>query len=197
MKKIIILLFPFFLCFSQEKSKVIFNDGSEKIGEFVIRKPTFANSSSRLLIISKETKTKYSLNEISKVIIYSENDSLQYEVIDVKTNFNDKKTEKKLGLLAFRGNKINLYYVEETIHSGGAIGMGMVYDSGEAYAKKTSENTAYNIGYIYGAGARGIKKRVRDYFTDCKQLIEKVENDIISKDKTIDIIMFYENNCGM
>lgn len=199
MKKIIILLLIIFTIntsFSQEKSKVIFNDGSEKIGEFIIRKPFFANSSSRMLIISNETKKKYTLNDVAKVIVYSGKDSLTYEVIDIKTNYNDKKTEKKLGLLAYRGTKINLYYVEETIHSGGAIGISSVYNSGEAYAKKTNDTIAYNIGYIYGAGARGIKKRVRDYFTDCPKLIDNVENDVIEKDKTIDIIKFYEDNCG-
>lgn len=199
MKKIIVLLSILFqsgVCLGQEISKVILNDGSEKVGEFTIRKPTFANSSSKLLIISKETKKKYTLKEVSKVTVYRENDSLYYEVLDVKTNFSDKKTEKKLGLLAFKGNKINLYYVEETIHSGGSVGIGMIYNSGEAYAKKTSEGTAYNIGYIYGAGARGIKKRVRDYFTDCKQLIKNVDDDTIKKDNTLDMVLFYEKNCG-
>lgn len=177
--------------------KITFKDGKETTGIFKISKPFFANSSSTIMLISKETKEKYTLDEFSNVIVYGDKQFLYYEVIDVKINFSDKKTEKKLGLVAFAGNKMNVYYISETIHSGGTVGIHSVSGSFETYVKKLDDKVAYNMGYIYGAGARGIKKRVKDYFTDCPKLIENVENEVIKKEETIEMAKFYESNCGI
>ena len=51
------------------------------------------------------------------------------------------------------------------------------------------------MGYIYGAGQRGIKKRVRDYFTDCPTLINKVDTNEIPKKEIEEIVLFYELKC--
>ena len=90
-----------------------------------------------------------------------------------------------------------MYYIAETIHSGGAIGVfTMSYGYKETYIKKSKDSIAYNMGYIYGAGERGIKKRVRDYFYDCPKLVELVDNDNIDKHNTFQIVKYYEENCN-
>lgn len=61
--------------------------------------------------------------------------------------------------------------------------------------KKNEDTIAYNLGYIYGVQARGILKRVEDYFTDCPQLIDLVKNNKIKKTETIKMVEFYEKNC--
>lgn len=175
---------------------ITFKDGTQKTGTYSIRQATFSNSSSSVKLVSKEPKEKIPLEDFESVTVYTEKEELHYFVIDVKKNFNDKKTEKKLGLLVYSGPKIKMYHVSETIHSGGSFGVSFSSGSYNTYLKKTNDSTAYNMGYIYGAGARGIKKRVRDYFTDCPALIEKVDKDIIDKDKTMDMVKFYENNCN-
>lgn len=192
----IICLFIVSTIYSQDKTTINFNDGTSKTGEYTLRKPTFANSSSRLMAVSKDKKEKYTMDKFSSVIVYKDGKELFYEVIDVKTNFDDKKTEKKLGFVAYGSPKMKVYFVAETIHAGGTVGMHSTYGSSETYVKRAKDSIAYNMGYIYGAAARGIKKRVQDYFTDCPKLIEQVENDSIDKKDIKAIIEFYEKNCG-
>lgn len=200
MKKVLFHLFIILFCtvtFSQQKMKIILNDGTEKIGVFKIDMPAFGNNSSATFVKSIETKEKYKLKDFSSIIVYSENGNSCYEVIDVKTNFSDRKTSKKLGLIEYVGSKMEIFYVAETVHSGGGVGgFGTVGGMFHKFIKKTDDKVAYNMGYIYGAGARGIKKRVRDYFTDCPKLIENVDKDVINKDNLIEIVKFYETNCG-
>ncbi|MEN9909541.1 MAG: hypothetical protein RLZZ540_2690 [Bacteroidota bacterium] len=183
-------------CFCQEKTMLFFKDGSTKTGMYKIRKKTFTNDSSNMVILNNDTDEKYTLDDITVAIVFKNSLEYYYEVINVKKNFNDKKTEKKLGLLAYKSPKINMYYIAEAIYSGGTVGMGMMYGTNEKYVQKSKDSIAYNLGYIYGAGERGIKKRVRDYFTDCPNLVELVDNNKIEKYDTLQIIKYYEDNCA-
>lgn len=96
----------------------------------------------------------------------------------------------------FKGSKIDLYYVPVYIYQGGTTGLFTTLRGGyESFVRRKNDKVSYNMGYIYGAGQRGIKKRVKDYFTDCPLLIEKVMNDEIPKKETNKIVLFYELNC--
>ena len=183
-------------CFGQEKMIITFNDGTQKTGEYIIRKPTFAESSSRTIVVTKDKSERYELDQFLSVEVHKDDKILFYKVIDVKVNFNDQKTKKKLGLLAYSGEKISVYDVAETIHTGGTVGMHMISGSYETYIKRKKDDIAYNMGYIYGAGARGIIKRARDYFTDCTNLIQQLEDEVINKKDIKAIVEFYEKNCG-
>lgn len=172
--------------------KITLNNGEIKTGIYEI-KNTRLNFHSKTRIVSK--KEKYKIDNIKNVVIYSENDSIFMKVIATKKYLNSK-TKNKLAQIAFIGKKIELYYVSEIMYSGGAISL-FITTSGyfEKYVKRKNEEMAYNMGYIYGAGQRGIKKRVRDYFKECPKLIEKIDNNEIPKKETIKIAQFYENNC--
>lgn len=200
MKKTLLVIAIFFGLIAangQNKMTVTFNDGTQKTDVYSIRTGTFSNSSSSTKLVSRNPTVKIPLEDFASVVVYDQDKELQYVVIDVKTNFNDKKSEKKLGLLMYSGSKMSVYYVAETISTGGSFGVSFNSDSFETCVKKNKEDIAYNMGYIYGAGPRGIKKRVRDYFADCPELIEKVDNDSIEKTKTIEMVEFYEKNCGL
>lgn len=204
-----VLFFCFCLANAQQKMTVTFKDGTQKTGMYKIRTGTFSNSSSSTMLVSKSPNEKINLDGFASVLVYAEDKELQYVVIDVKTNFNDKKTEKKLGLLAYAGPKISMYYVAETIGTGrsfggpggvsvgGPVGVSFNSDSDNTYLQKANEKIAYNMGYIYGAGPRGIKKRVRDFFADCPSLVQMVDNDEIDKKETLEMVKFYESNCGL
>lgn len=199
LKQKFLFLFLFFATtssFGQEKMIITFNDGTQKTGEYIIRKPAFAESSSRMMVVTKDKRERYELDQFSSVEVHKDDKIFFYKVIDVKVNFNDQKTKKKLGLLAYSGEKVSVYYVAETVHTGGTVGMHMVSGSYETYIKRKKDEIAYNMGYIYGAAARGIKKRARDYFTDCPDLIQQLEDDIIKKEDIKAIAEFYEKNCG-
>lgn len=192
----LLLLFTM-IAVGQDKMTITLNDGTQKTGVFSIRKGTFSNSSSSTKLVSRNPTVKIPLEDFVSVVVFKDSIELYYEVLNVKTNYNDKKTEKKLGLLAYAGPKMNVYFVAETIHSGGSFGVSFNSDTDNIYVKKKTDATSYNMGYIYGAGPRGIKKRVRDYFADCPTLVQMVDDDVIDKTKTIEIVQFYEKNCGM
>ncbi|MEY2867809.1 MAG: hypothetical protein RIR01_209 [Bacteroidota bacterium] len=184
-------------CFAQEKTMLFFKDGTTKTGIYKMRNKTLSNNSSSLVIVNKDTNEKYTLDDINAAVIFKDSLKYYFEVIDVKKYFDDKKTQKKLGQLAYSSPKINMYYVAEIVNSGGAIGVfAMSYGTQNTYIMKNKEAVAYNMGYLYGAGQRGIKKRVRDYFFDCPRLVEMVDDNTIDKFDTLQMVKYYEENCA-
>ncbi len=182
--------------FSQTKMKITLNNGIIKSGYYNLKTMTLGYPS-KPKIISTKTKEKYNIDDIESIIMYTETDSAYFEVIQTKKYTSTKKAELKLGQVLYQGNYIEVYAVSEIVYQGGAIGvMTTANPYNEKYVKRKNDEIAYNMGYIYGAGQRGIKKRVRDYFTDCPILIEKVDNNEIDKEETLEIALFYENNCG-
>jgi len=179
---------------SQNKMKITLNNGEIKTGVYEI-KNTWMSFPSKTRIVSKKGNEKYKIDKIKNVIIYTENDSIFMKVISTRKYLNSK-IKKELAQVRFIGENIKLYYVSETITSGGAIGL-FITSSGyfEKYVMKKNDDIAYNMGYIYGAGQRGIKKRVRDYFKDCPKLVEKINNNEIPKKETFKIALYYENHC--
>ena len=193
----ILILSLFTSClYSQSKMKINLNNGKIISGTYKFKRMSLGFPT-ETKIISTTEKKKYKLRDIKNLIVFMESDSVYMEVIDTKQNINSKETKKKLAKIGYDGEKIKLYYVSELIYQGGAIGnFTRINSYYESYVKRTSDNIAYNMGYIYGAGPRGIKKRVRDYFTDCSKLIEAVENNQIPKKETLRIAEYYDKNCS-
>ena len=178
------------------KMKVTFNNGKIDTGLYSIQRRTFIAGIPKTRVVSKKTRQKYKLNKIKNIIMYSGNDSIYFEVIKTKKYIKSKKAKNKLVQIGYVGNKIELFYASEFIYQGGSVGSINVSSYYETYVRRKNENIAYNMGYIYGAAQRGIKKRVREYFIDCPLLIEKVNNNEIPKKETLKIAKFYENNCN-
>lgn len=199
MKKLVLFFIVLgftFSSFGQSKMKIILNSGAVVHGEYWL-KMEHLGFPIKPRLISANSKEKYKLDKVKNLVIYTEKDSTVFKVIDTKKYLNSKKVEKRLASVEFIGNKIELYNVYELLYQGGAIGLNTSVDSyKEKYVKRTEDKIAYNMGFIYGAGQKGIKKRVRDYFIDCPELITKIDNNEIPKRETKIIVLFYENNCG-
>jgi hypothetical protein len=175
--------------------KITLNDGSVQSGIYEV-KNTILGYKIKPRIISATTKERYRLEEIQSIMMYTDTDSIPYEVIPVKKYMDSGRTEIKLAQVGYKGDQIELFYVSEIIYQGGPTGHFITTGAYcENYVKKTGDSLAYNMGYIYGAGQRGIKKRVREFFIDCPRLIEKVDKNEIPKKETLQITLFYENNC--
>ncbi|TVZ55151.1 hypothetical protein OD91_0395 [Lutibacter sp. Hel_I_33_5] len=201
MKKQILLLVILFSLngtFGQDKMKVKFSNGEVMIGEFEIKR--FYQQNTHL--IYKKNKMKYDLDFINNVIVINGKDSTKFHVISTKKYKKSKKIIKRLGVKKLTGENIELFYVPTTIHSFGfGFGFGgmmntVASESSEAFLKRTNDKIAYNMGYLFGVGQRGIKKRVREYFTDCPKLIALVNKNKIRKKNTFAIADYYEKNCG-
>jgi hypothetical protein len=113
------------------------------------------------------------------------------------------------------GNKAELFKTSATYYTGGigmgvggmngmggmgGMGMGMGVPMGTSqtvtyYVKKPNEDILTELG-AYNILTNNLKGKVKDYFADCKVLIEKLENREFKVRKGLkDIVNFYNNNC--
>ena len=108
------------------------------------------------------------------------------------------------------GNKAELFSTSFTYNSGfsggmgtggmgtGGIGIGMGMGGGSVthyYVKKTNEDRLTDLGE-YNPLINNLKAKVKDYFSDCKSLIEKLENrEFKVREGLEDIVNYYNNNC--
>lgn len=73
--------------------------------------------------------------------MYTDTDSIAYEVIAVKKYMNSNSTEIKLAQIRFKGEHIELFYVSEIIYQGGPVGSLITAGAYcEQYVKKAGEN---------------------------------------------------------
>lgn len=180
---------------SQVKMEITLNNGDLKKGVYKIKDNTLGWAT-KTKIVSRKTKEKYDLKDVRSIVMFLDGERIPYEVIRVKKYLDSPKSKLKLGQVGFKGERIALFYVSEYIYSGGTVGPVTFVDSyAETYLKKKDAGLAYNMGYLYGAGQRGIKKRVRTFFSDCATLVDKVEKNEIPRKDTIQIALFYENQC--
>lgn len=146
---LIVLLFISFNSYSQLKLNVIFNDGTEKMDYYKTK-------GDELLCLSNNKR--YHIDEIKEFTYYTEKDTTHYYVVDTKTYVNSKKSKKDIARKVYDGENIELYYIHyswTTMHTNSTMSFNS-YD--EAFVKRKGEKFVYNIGYIYGAGYKGIKK---------------------------------------
>ena len=184
---LITLLFIGYNSYSQLKLNVIFNDGTEKMDYYKAKgEELFALSNNK----------RYHIDELKELTYYTEKDTTHYYVVETKTYVKSKKSKKNIARKAYDGKNIELYYIHynwTTMHTNSIMSFNS-YD--EAFVRRKGEEFVYNIGYIYGAGYKGIKKRVKEYFTDCTVLVEKVKKNKIKKKNTLEIVKYYDENCG-
>ena len=94
------------------------------------------------------------------------------------------------------GNKAELYTTSATFNTGGMGGMGMGSQTVTFYyIKKPNEDRLTEFG-AYSPLTNDLKGRVISYFSDCKILIEKLENrEFKVREGLEDIVIFYNKNC--
>ncbi len=190
MKKLSLIIFLITIShnvFSQMKMRILFKDGSEKIDDYKYK-------GNELLSVSD--KKKYHIDDIRELYYYTKEDTLHYYVIDTKKYITSKNSNKRFAQKKFNGKNIELYYVHfnwTTLHPNSTVSFNNYYD--EAFVKRKDEEYAYNMGYIYGAAQKGIKKRVEAYFTDCPELIDRVKRNEIERKDTMEIVRYYDEYC--
>lgn len=100
------------------------------------------------------------------------------------------------------GTKAELYTTSATFNFGGMGtgmgGMGMGVGSQSVtyyYIKKPNEDRLTELG-AYSPLTNDLKGRVKTYFSDCKILIDKLENrEFKVREGLEDIVKFYNKNC--
>lgn len=176
---------------------ITLKNGTKHEGVYRVRLPRYGISAFK--IVGYRNKERYGLKDIEKVVIVDDKKEYLFEVIETKKYVDSKKAKLKFGQVMFIGQHITLYETVETIYSSSTGGGFIIQSTGNyqnSYAKKNGDSYAFNIGYIYGVGQKGIKKRLKAYFRDCPKLVNAVKNGLVEKKDVKTIIRFYENNCG-
>ncbi len=96
------------------------------------------------------------------------------------------------------GTKAELYTTSDTFNIGGmGTGMGGMGSQPVTfyYIKKPNEDRLTELG-AYSPLTNDLKGRVKTYFSDCKILIDKLENrEFKVREGLEDIVKFYNKNC--
>lgn len=147
-------------------------------------------------LISKSTQKKIPYDSIFKYKYYGYGSPKEYYMIHMKKFKEMKNSKIAAGFRVYHGKKVDLFHA--IFHSGLTPERSIdKYTQGvEVFVKRKDEIYAYSIGFMDGYGNYKTKKRLKDFFGDCPELIKKIENNEINELDTVRIVDFYENKCG-
>lgn len=189
MKKITILmlLFVSVLSYSQLKVSIKFKDNTEindsikQVGE---------------KLISLKTGKTYTLNTINDIKIFEGNTVKHYFILDVKLYKNSKQVQKGIGLIIYSNGEITLYRILFGLKLKNKFNFPKTYNNRyEVFIKRKNKKYTYNIGCIDGTGCIKIKKRLKDFFNDCPNLVQMIKKNKINKREIIKIVDYYNDLC--
>lgn len=135
---------------------------------------------------------KYDFNEaVAATVVNSKNEELKYEFVYVDYQ------KKPLLLTVIKEGFLKLYAEYTTTFRGGGMGAGTGFRSSSTYHIKrtTDQKGQYFIAYGYIPKV-SFSKVIKNYFTDCPKLQQKVENNEFKKDDFEAIVDFYNQNCA-
>lgn len=188
---------------SMEEGTLIFKDGTQKDGLIKI-----VGNTVKYRISKEDEKIKYDHTELYRVFFKDpERTDFLYEFVSLKLYNNPQLLKVEIdNNLSLYCNNVSSYSGPAGGFSGGAVGMsmggGMGMSVGGAnsttvyYIKKKDELVATTL-VVYGSfPTKSFKKTVRSYFTDCPELIEKVNKKEFRKKHFMEIVDFYNENCS-
>ena len=161
------------------------------------------------LVKIKGNKISFKKNKSSKKVNYNYENVAMVTYLDKDNNEHKyeyiKLTYKKkpqLMLIQIDGF-LKLYTESNFTFSGGAgtggfgtaAGAGSFSGGSTYYIKRENEKFAtYYVAFGY-IPKNKFKKVVRDYFKDCKSLLNKINNNEFKKKHYVEIVEYYNTNC--
>lgn len=189
MKKIyfLLIIFSAYQCFSQkDRGTITLLNGTVLSGLVKV------TSSSFKFKATEDSETiKYDYNDaISATVTNSKNEELKYEYVYVEY-------QKKPLLLTVVIDGYLKLYGEYTTSFGGGMALGTGYRSTSTYHIKRANDKFGQYFVAYGYIPKiGFKKVVKNYFTDCPELQNKVASDEFKKDDFKKIVTYYNQTCA-
>lgn len=181
-------MFLYLSSFSQKnEAKLLFRDGTEVIG---LAKITIDNKI-KFKKSKKEDAVKYDFRKVDKVFIKLKRDNYfkeyQYK-IELGKNY------PKLYEVIIQNN-LSLFRLTSN-SSSSTLSYSTAFDSFSYYIGKIDEDLVRFICYGgYGLATKSYKKRMRKHFSNCKELMKKVENKDFKRGDIEKIIHYYNGNC--
>jgi hypothetical protein len=189
MKKALLLIFTLSTCFSfaqKEKGTVTLIDGTILNGYVSVSNKIKFRSS----LEEKSTTYDYESAKEATVVDKKGKES-KFEYVVIKEN-------KKPIILEILVDGFLRLYTENTTQytsSFGGGGMGGFRSSSTYYLKKQTEEIAQQCA-AFGYIGNSFKKFINSYFTDCPEIITKVEKKEFKKKNYDEIVEFYNSNCA-
>lgn len=142
---------------------------------------------------------KFHFSELQKAVIYDSEEPSTYVYIETpKGRFNVVK-ELEIGA-------VNLYVLEEKgyappMQMGGANGHmnvtgGNFYDLQNLYVKSGENGELTHLGSNQ-LFSKNFKKAASDYFSNCPELVKKIQNRDFKKKHVKDIVHYYNTKCNL
>lgn len=194
MKSIIIsvLLFSSISIYSQsffESGEIFYRDGTNEKGYIKIK---YSEIKFKKKITDKKHQ-EYTYRKVKKLILADarENKIYEYKIIKDK-----KKSIIKLLNLVLLGD-VALYQIEH-FDTVGNYGLTYSYKGASYYlVESNNESFATFIGSkSIAVGRKNIKKGLIKYFKDCPDLINKLKNKKFKKRDIVEVVEYYNENCG-
>lgn len=191
MKSLISLLFLLFInyAFSQDyrEATIIFNDSTSIKGLGEIK-----NNEIYFKLKQEDKPDKWSYDIAKGIIISGYGFSEKYEYIKF-----GKHSKPKIFEVIEEGN-INLYreskmyYTSNGSATGGKLPTNFStyqFTTETFYVKKKSEEFATDISFSF-------KTTAKKYFSDCKKIIEKINNAKFTRKNIPDMVFYYNEFCN-
>lgn len=154
-------------------------------------------------------KQTYDHKQVSKIDIYNRWDDITttytYKLVPSK---NSHKSKPML-LETLVTGKISLYRMgKSSVSSFGAPGMGMSVGGGvtvgfgvspqyvDYYVCRDNVDVVTKLLTLGGISLKKFKEYGAEYFSDCPELVEKIESKYYKKGDIEDVVNFYNNHCS-
>lgn len=206
MKKItIIISLLFFLTAIAQKQKatLFLRDGTELKG---LAKISAYGNNIKFRKEKGATRTNYTSKDLEYLIIREKvNAHLGNIRGDIKNTIyyyrkvQGSKSYKLLELL--EKGKVSLYkkISEGSFMTQNGVNGTMMMNSNsisDYYVAKNDEETVTHLGTIGSPFSKNFKKAASEYFMDCLELVNKIQNKEFKKRNIVDIVEFYNENCN-
>lgn len=178
------------------RAELIFKDGTTLKG---FGEPTNVNT----IRFKKERKAKkqfFSFEEVDTVKVYHDFEPTIYVLVNIQDKSNSKVLEMARAgknVVYFRDISQGYTAPMATPIAGGTIMMsgGGFYNTKYSYVRKTNEEKAVFLGSSNWM-SKNFKNAASNFFSDCPELVEKIETKKFKKRDLKEIIEFYNTDCN-
>jgi hypothetical protein len=178
--------------FRYNKAKVYFNDGSIKTG---FGKTLFLNNEKIKFKVNKKDKAiEMGFMKIDKFIL--DGDEYDYKII---------KGEKAIQFFKVKQRgKVSLYYSIKTNNSapmggmnmgGAGFSVGFSTSTEVYYIAKNDDDQIIKLFNLFGTSKRIFKKIIPLFFSDCPDLLDRIDSKEYRKRDIVEIVNFYNYKC--
>jgi len=189
---IFILLFSISSVAQKFKAELIFKNGDAIIG---LGEPAQKN----LIRFRKEKKAKkefFTFEEVDTLKVYYDFNPTIFVYQRIKGRVYPNVLELAdvgKNVIFYRDNTQG-YMTFSNVGAMNGMGRGRTVNLTHSFVRKTNDDMATHLGSNDWI-SKNFKKAASNFFSDCPQLVKKIENKELKKKNLMEIIDFYNNSC--